>query len=224
MIIGLIVAMEKEFNLMAKILENKNQKKINHLDFVEGTFSDKKIVMMRSGMGKVNAAVATVEMITLFHPDVIINTGIAGCIDKNLSVMDMVAGQKVVYHDVWCGEGEYGQVQGLPLYFNGDSQLLKKIASVKSDIKIHLGTITSGDMFVAKVEELQAIKEKFPDGLAVDMESGAIAQVCYLYKIPYLALRIISDTPGIENHYQQYLDFWNKAPEKSLEIIKALLS
>ena len=224
MIIGLIVAMNQEFELISKILEKPQQKKVNHLDFIEGTFSDKTVVVMKSGMGKVNAAVATVEMITLFHPDVIINTGIAGGIDKSLSVMDMVAGQKVVYHDVWCGEGEYGQVQGLPPSFSGNSQLLKKIAGLKSDIKIHLGTITSGDMFVTDIAELQAIKEKFPDGLAVDMESGSIAQVCYLYKIPYLALRIISDTPGIENHYQQYLDFWNKAPEKSLEIIKALLA
>ena len=224
MIVGLIVAMEQEFNLISKILKTPQLKKINHLEFVEGSFSDKTIVVMKSGMGKVNAAIAAVEMITLFHPDSIINTGIAGGIDKRLSVMDMVAGQTVIYHDVWCGEGEYGQVQGLPAFFSGDSQLLEKIKGIKSDIKIHIGTITSGDQFITDLVELTEIKEKFPEGLAVDMESASIAQVCYLYGIPYLALRIISDTPGIDNHYQQYQDFWNKAPEKSLEIIRALLA
>ena len=74
------------------------------------------------------------------------------------------------------------------------------------------------------MEELTEIKGKFPSALAVDMESCAIAQVCYMYNIPYMAVRIISDTPGIENHYAQYQNFWQQAPEKSLEIIRQLIA
>ena len=224
MIVGLIVAMDTEFALVSKILEQPEHKSIHHLNFVEGRFGDKRLILMKSGMGKVNAATAAVELINNFHPDILINTGIAGGIDPSLSVMDMVAGQTVVYHDVWCGEGEYGQVQYLPPIYNGDASLLKKVSTIHSDITIHLGQIASGDQFVSEQSALEAIKDKFPNALAVDMESAAIAQVCYLYHIPYLALRLISDTPGIENHYQQYVNFWDKAPEKSLEIIEALLA
>ena len=139
--------------------------------------------------------------------------------------MDIVLGEDVVYHDVWCGEeNEYGQVQGLPPLFHGDKNLINKAAAISSDIKIIKGLIASGDLFVSDITELKKIKNHFPTGLAVDMESAAIAQTCYLYNTPFLSIRIISDTPGIDNHYQQYLDFWNKAPEKSCEIICQLIA
>lgn len=222
---ALIVAMQSEFDLMAKILQGIEEKEGRpNLKFVEGRLNGQDIVLMKSGIGKVCAAAATVELINNFKPHRIINTGLAGGIDKSLSVMDIVAGQDIVYHDVWCGEGnEYGQVQGFPAVYHSDTKLLEKIANIHSDTKIHRGLIASGDKFITDIKQLAEIKKMFPKALAVDMESAAIAQVCHLYNIPFLSLRIISDTPGIENHYQQYLDFWNKAPEKSLEIIKKLL-
>lgn len=222
---GLIVAMQSEFELVSKILDHPKTKTIRHIDFTEGFFGGKEVILMKSGIGKVNAAAATVEMIRSFSPDAIINTGLAGGIDKSLSVMDIVIGQEIAYHDVWCGEGnEYGQIQGLPVRYKADNELLKKALSITSDIKIHSGLIVSGDKFITAADELSAIKTKFPTALAVDMESAAIAQICHLYDTPFLALRIISDTPGIENHYQQYQDFWTQAPEKSLETIKQLLA
>lgn len=223
--IGLIVAMQSEFDLVLQILEQPKVQTIKHLTFVEGTFGQNDIILMKSGIGKVCAAAAVVEMINLFKPEKIINTGLAGGIDKSLSVMDIVLGQSCTYHDVWCGEGnEYGQVQDLPAKYAADADLLCKARALNSDIKIHSGLIASGDKFITDINELKAIKKQFPEALAVDMESTAIAQVCHLYQIPFLSLRIISDTPGIENHYQQYVDFWSKAPEKSLEIIKQLLA
>ena len=121
MVIGLIVAMQSEFDLIANIMENVEIKTINHLCFLEGNIENNRIIVMKSGIGKVNAAIACVEMIRNFNPEEIINTGIAGGIDRELSVMDMVLGKKVVYHDVWCGEGnEYGQVQGLPCEYDAD--------------------------------------------------------------------------------------------------------
>ncbi|MBE6444301.1 MAG: 5'-methylthioadenosine/adenosylhomocysteine nucleosidase [Alphaproteobacteria bacterium] len=223
--IGLIVAMQSEFDLIVKIMEQPKVENIGKLTFSSGIIGDKQIVLMKSGIGKVNAAIACVEMIKNFGPNCIINTGLAGGIDRNLSVMDVVLGQDVVYHDVWCGDGnDYGQVQGLPHFYKADDELLKKAQKISSDVKILSGLITTGDKFIDDSKYLNDIKEKFPQGIAADMESAAIAQTCYLYDIPFLAIRIISDTPGIENHYQQYLDFWNKAPEKSLEIIKQLIA
>lgn len=223
--VGIIVAMQSEFDLVVKILKQPEIKKIKHLSFVEGLFNQQQIILMQSGLGKVCSAAATVEMINHFQPDYIINTGLAGGIDPALSVMDVVLGQDITYHDVWCGDGnEYGQVQGLPAQYHADKALLDKALKIQSDIKIHSGMIAGGDKFISEIEELKAIKAKFPQALAVDMESASIAQVCYLYQVPFLALRIISDTPGIDNHYQQYLDFWKQAPEKSLELIKQLLA
>lgn len=223
--IGLIVAMQSEFDLVVKAFTSPQIKKIKHITFALGEINSKPVVLMQSGMGKVCAAAATVEMINNFSPDMIINTGLAGGLDASMSVMDIVVGQDIVYHDVWCGPGNaYGQIQGLPEFFHSDAKLVDKAQSIKTDIQIKAGLITSGDKFISEISELQQIKTAFPAALAVDMESGSIAQVCYLYNIPFLSLRIISDTPGIDNHYAQYVDFWNKAPEKSLEVIKQLLS
>ena len=80
------------------------------------------------------------------------------------------------------------------------------------------------NIFVSDINTLKQIKTNFPQALAVDMESTAISQICFLYNVDFLALRIISDTPGIENHYEQYWDFWNKAPEKSVETIKKIIA
>ena len=222
---GLIAAMQKEFELFASLLQQPRTQKLRHFEFVEGGLNGRQIVLMLSGIGKVNAAAATVEMINRFAPDNIINSGIAGGLDPKLSVMDVVLGESAAYHDVWCGVGnEYGQVQGLPVRFDGDKRLLDKALRSFSDTAVHKGLIVSGDQFISEPRELEFIKKHFPEALAVDMESAAIAQVCYLYQTPFLALRIISDTPGIENHYRQYQDFWQQAPEKSLEIVRQLLS
>lgn len=139
--------------------------------------------------------------------------------------MDIVVGKEVAYHDVWCGEGnEVGQVQGLPARYQGSPALYEKAIAVNSDVVLWGGLICSGDQFITDRKALEEIKNKFPDGLAVDMESGAIAQVCHLYGVPFLSCRIISDTPGqVENHALQYRDFWSAAPEKSFEVLKQLI-
>ncbi|MCQ2914259.1 MAG: 5'-methylthioadenosine/adenosylhomocysteine nucleosidase [Alphaproteobacteria bacterium] len=222
--IAIIVAMTTEYQLISSLLSNQEIKKINHLDFTTGTIGDKSIVLMKSNIGKVNAAVAMVELIRNFAPDYIINSGIAGGLDKSLSVMDIVVGTNIVYHDVWCGEGDYGQIQGMPTYYHSDKKIVEAVKKVKADVKIHEGLIATGDFFISELERLNAIKNKFPEALACDMESGACAQVAYLYNVPYASIRIISDTPGIENHYEQYLDFWNKAPQVSAEILKKIIA
>ena len=112
---GIIVAMQSEFDLVKNILQNPKQSQHAHISFIEGFINDKPVVLMKSGIGKVNAACACVEMINNFKPDIIINTGLAGGIDKSLSVMDIVVAKQTTYHDVLCGEDcKAGQIQGLP--------------------------------------------------------------------------------------------------------------
>ena len=223
--IGLIVAMDKEFGLLRGLMSGGRDVSCQGLEFFEGKIGGKDVVLARSGIGKVCAAAGALELIKNFAPDCIINTGVAGGIDVKTRVMDIVAGESVVYHDVWCGEPNlYGQVQGFPAGFAGSRKLLDAIMSLDVGVNVYGGQICTGDKFITERAELDAIKAKFPNGLAVDMESAAIAQICYMYKVPFLSLRIISDTPGIENHERQYENFWNEAPKKSLEVIEKLLA
>ena len=147
------------------------------------------------------------------------STGVAGGIDACLKVTDVVASDSLAYHDVWCGDGnEYGQVQGLPAVYKGCVPLLEHALSLNKtglESRIHSGLICTGDRFITNRTELDAIKRRFPAGLAVDMESAAIAQTCYLYGVPFLSFRIISDTPGVEDHSSQYADFWGTMAERS---------
>ena len=222
--IGIITAMSSEHKQVAQLLENKQEYTEGIYSYTEGSIGSNTVVLTQCGIGKVNAAAGAVELIRTFHPDCIISTGVAGGIDRCLNVMDVVASSHIVHHDVWCGEGNaYGQVQGLPTFFEGAKVLYDCALSLDTDTPIHGGLICSGDKFITDCRELEEIKHNFPEGLAVDMESGAIAQVCYIYKVPFISFRIISDTPGADNHWQQYTNFWGEMADRSFGVTKAFL-
>lgn len=224
MIIGIINAMHKEHEQLVAMLTDVRQTTIGPLCVAEGTLNGHHLILAESGIGKVNAAIGAVELIHRFHPDVLINTGVAGGIDAELGVMDVVAGTRVAYHDVDCGpESEQGQIQGLPLYYDGDARLLELATTLRTQTKIHSGLICSGDQFITDREQLDRIKSRYPEGLAVDMESGALAQVCHIYKVPFLSFRIISDTPGADEHFSQYQNFWGEMADRSFGVTQALL-
>ena len=220
--IGIIVAMGKELDLLKPMLENGSEKIVDGVTFHVGTVGKHEVVAMQCGIGKVNAAIGTVTLISNFAPDAVINSGVAGGADKSVNVMDVVVGARVAYNDVWCGpECEMGRVQGLPLYYEGAQMFLDAIEQ-RADIKP--GLICSGDRFIDNMAEIEAIKANFPDVLAVDMESGAIAQVCCIKKLPFLSMRVISDSPGAShNNIKQYHDFWEAAPQQSFEVLHQLL-
>jgi len=221
--IGIIVAMHKELELLLPLLQNSEESRMGGCEFHRGKVGPHDVIAMQCGIGKVNAAMGSLTLINSFLPDYVINSGVAGGADPSVNVMDVVAGDRVAYHDVWCGpESELGQVQGLPLYFEGSRRLLDLIPTRKG---IHKGLICSGDQFIDKMEAVERIKGNFPKAMAVDMESGAIAQVCHLSKVPFLALRVISDSPGASHdNTRQYLDFWNDAPRESFALLKDLIN
>ncbi len=225
MIIGIINAMQKEHEQIQSLLSGKETVTKGRCSFVKGTLNGNVIVLAQSGIGKVNAAVGALELIHHFRPDCLINTGVAGGIDTSLHVMDVVVGDRVVYHDVDCGpENETGQVQGLPAAYESDRKLFRCASEIKTETNVVGGLICSGDQFITDHKQLAVIKSRFPEGLAVDMESGAIAQVCYLYEVPFLSFRIISDIPGGENHFNEYLNFWDTMAEKSFNVTRTFLN
>lgn len=220
--IGIIVAMDKELRLLEPLLENRMNVMVDNYKFTCGRLSGHDVIALKTGIGKVNAAVGVITLITNFDVDMVINTGVAGGASEKVNVMDIVVGKRVAYHDVWCGpETTPGAVLGLPLYYEAPADMLKRIPT-RSDIKV--GLICSGDQFIDSIEQVEAIREKFADVLALDMESGAIAQVCYLREIPFLSMRVISDSPGVgHDNAAEYNDFWAEAPQHTFEVLKHIL-
>lgn len=224
--IGIIAAMASERKQLVKLLKETHHIEKGLFSYTKGTIGRNTAILMQCGIGKVNAAVGTVELIHQFQPDCIISTGVAGGIDTSLNLMDVVAANKIVYHDVWCGgDNDYGQVQGLPTFLPTDKTLYQCALSLSEENHVKGGLICSGDKFISERKELDSIKEHFPEGLAVDMESGSIAQVCYLYKVPFISFRIISDTPNKESQerFQEYLDFWGEMANRSFKVTETFL-
>ncbi len=223
--IGVLTAMSVEYRQVAAMLQDAETVKSGPQEFLVGSLGESKVVLLQCGIGKTNAATGVTNLIMTFHPDCVISTGVAGGIDTRLDVMDVVIGKEVCYHDVYCGDDcDPGQVQGLPRLFKGDERLVELASTLKTDVHIVSGLICSGDQFITNRDELDVIKGKYPQGLAVDMESGAIAQVCHLWSIPFLSFRIISDTPGVKAHFKQYLNFWDTMADKSFAVTKEFLS
>ncbi|HIZ33061.1 MAG TPA: 5'-methylthioadenosine/adenosylhomocysteine nucleosidase [Candidatus Bacteroides merdigallinarum] len=226
--IGVINAMEDEHARLASHLTEAHEQSCGLYNYVEGCLGANNLVLTRCGIGKVNAALGAAELIRRFAPDCIVSTGVAGGTGMDLQVTDVVAGARVAYHDVWCGDGNaLGQVQGLPAVFEADARLLdcaRRLAETGGlENRIHCGLICTGDQFITDRDKLADIRAAFPDVQAVDMESAAIAQTCYLYRVPFISFRIVSDTPGSEGHWQQYLDFWGTVADRSFHATKAFL-
>lgn len=213
--IGIIIAMDIEYRKLCEALGGKS----------EGMLAGNEVVLWQCGIGKVNAAVGTLRLIQEHHPDVILSTGLAGGIDKCLSVMDVVVGGQAVYHDVWCGMGnEYGQVQGLPARFDADARLLKVARATADGPYVKEGLLCTGDQFITDKEALSVIKSKFPEGLACEMESAAIAHTCYMMQIPFMSIRVISDTPGnTDNHQMQWDEFLASMSDRSFQFVRQFL-
>ncbi len=209
--IGIIVAMDKELHQLQQL------------------FNDGNVLVQKCGIGKVNAALGAQRMINEFHPDCIISSGCAGGNGDDINVQDVVVSSELCYHDVYCGKAiddttVYGQVQGMPARFKADANMLEKALHLQtSDISLHQGLIVTGDWFVDSKEKMRSIIEKFPEAKAVDMESCAIAQTCYINKVPFISFRVISDIPLRDTDASQYHNFWETIAEHSFQITKTFV-
>lgn len=214
--------MSKELQLLLPLIENCKAETHNGFTIYTGFIGENTVHAMQCGIGKVNAGVGTYIMVSQCAPDYIINTGVAGGGSKSVFVGNIVVSNRIAYHDVWCGpETTLGAVQGLPQYYTASAELLSHIPDEENIVK---GLICSGDQFIDTTEQIERIKSIYSDVLAVDMESAAIAQVCHLCKVPFLSMRIISDSPGAsKDNVKQYNNFWNEAPEQTFKVVKHLL-
>ncbi len=221
--IGIIVAMQKELNLLLPLISDHSAVSINDYKFHVGHIGNNEVIAFQSGIGKVNAAVATLTLIDNFHPSLVINTGVAGGTGEGAGILDVVIGDRVAYHDCWCGPGtEWGEAAGCPCFFTTATEI-SALPEITQNPRIKHGLIASGDIFVSRPEDIARIKSVFPDAMAVDMESAAIAHICYIKNVPFFVLRVISDTPGQSDNIAQYENFWNDAPQSTFDILTAIL-
>lgn len=208
--IGILTAMDKEFELVSSYVAGRED-----------------VVLRASGIGKVNAAVSAYKLIEEEGVDLILNTGCAGAVDPSLNIGDVVIGTSFAYHDVWCGTGnERGQVQGLPASFFADPESLDLLRDTfGEDGTVHFGMVCSGDSFIETAEDDAKVKAARPDALVCDMEAAAIAQVCYLRDIPFIAYKLVSDSHSdVDRTYASYGNFWDRLAGKSFSVTGQILS
>ena len=211
--IGIIVAMDKELQQLQQL------------------FTDGNVLVRKCGIGKVNAALGAQQMINEFHPDCIISSGCAGGNGDDVQIQDVVVSSELCYHDVYCGTAidnttQYGQVQGLPARYQADPYLLEKaqnLSPTTSHLSLHSGLIVTGDWFVDTREKMRSIIDIFPEAKAVDMESCAIAQTCYLNKVPFISFRVVSDIPLRDTDASQYHNFWETIAQNSFQVTKTFV-
>ncbi len=214
--------MDKELALLRPMIESPMTVSVNGYDYIVGQMGGRQVIAGKCGIGKVNAAIGALTLIDTFHPAMVINTGVAGgtgATESPAQILDLVLASEVAYHDVWCGPGtEPGQAANCPARF-----ACPLPAEVRSALGAKEGLVASGDVFVDSKEQLERILELYPEALAVDMESGAIAQACHLKDVPFVCLRVVSDTPGAEGNAAAYTKFWEDAPARTLEAVESLL-
>ena len=225
---GIIGAMEEEVAILKEKMEHVTVTRKADMEFYQGTLNGCEAVVVRSGIGKVNAGICVQILADVFQVDTIINTGVAGSLKTEINIGDIVLSTDTMYHDMDAREFGYpiGQVPRMDtLTFPADPEIRKKAArickEVNPEIQVFEGRIVSGDQFVADKEQKNRIIEN-TQGWCTEMEGTAIGQAAYLNKIPYLVIRAISDTADDSAHVD-YPTFEKQAIIHSVNLVEALL-
>lgn len=226
--LGIIGAMMEEVAQLKDIMEQAEVVTVAGMDFYKGKISGKDVVVVRSGVSKVNAAVCTQILIDRFHVDAIINTGIAGSLKAEINIGDIVLSTDAVQHDVDATTFGYrlGQIPQMDTFsFPADEHLIRIAKEccerVNQDIGVHTGRIVTGDQFISDKEKKHWISETF-EGYCTEMEGAAIAQTAYLNKIPFLIVRSISDKAD-DSAQMDYEEFERMAIRHSVNLTKAMI-
>ena len=199
--IGIIGAMDSEVDTLFSRMTSKEKINVNNLVFYKGKLFDKDVVIVKCGIGKINAALCTQLLILHFKVSKVINTGIAGAVGEGLKIYDFVVSTEAVYHDFDATFFGYklGQVPGMPEAYSADPSLIKVAVSAfehtdfSKELKIVKGRNASGDQFISGAEKKSFIISNFHPQ-CVEMEGCAIAHTCYANNVPFVIIRCMSDT------------------------------
>ena len=227
--IGIIVATDEELIEIKNIMSSYEEKDIYELNFVKGKINGKKVIVVKCGIGKVNAARTTQVLIDNFKISKVINIGAAGGINPELKIQDIVIGDRLVQYDFdisASGDYEKGEITDVGKYMVSDSELInicKRVLEkrIQNDVKVVIGTIATADYFCSDPKIAENTRKEFKAD-CIDMVGAAIAQVCYLDKIPFLVIRGISDTPNGHNE-MDYYTYCHIAAKHAAEFLQDLL-
>lgn len=225
--VAIIGAMEEEVTLLREQIENCQTLKRGGCEIYSGKLQGVDIALLKSGIGKVSAALGCTLLIEHFQPDVIINTGSAGGLASTLKVGDIVISNEVRYHDADLTAFGYepGQMAGCPAAFIADEKLIHLAEQAVQKLRLNSvrGLICSGDAFINGAEPLARIKATFPNVAAVEMEAAAIAHVCHQFKVPFVIVRAISDVADQESHLS-FDEFLGIAAKQSSLMVTTILT
>lgn len=227
--IGIIGAMEEEVNILKNRMDVNQIVKRASMEFYQGTLSGREVVIVRSGIGKVNAAICTQILVDEFGADSVINTGVAGSLRNEINIGDIVISKDALNHDM--DATGFGYAPGViprmdKSVFEADEALVKLASQVcqevNPDITVFTGRVVSGDQFISSPDKKEEIIENF-QGYCTEMEGAAIAQTAYLNGIPFLIIRAISDKADNSAH-MDYGEFEIKAIEHTIKLVTGLLA
>jgi len=226
--IGIIGAMDEEVQQIVNEMEIQKVESKASMTFNMGKLAGKDVVIVRSGIGKVNAAVCTQILVDDFDVDYIINTGIAGSLKSEIDIADIVISDDVLHHDMDASGFGYalGQIPRMEtLSFKADERLINlakdSCEHVIPQVGVHIGRIVSGDQFISNKEVKNKIASNF-SGYCTEMEGAAIAQAAYLNNVPFLILRAISDKAD-DSATMDYPTFEAQAIQHSVLLIRELV-
>lgn len=226
--LGIIGAMEEEVKRLREEMENPEIREKAGMRFVAGKLEGQPVVVVRSGIGKVNAALCTQILIDEYQVDGVINTGIAGSLQAKIDIGDIVLSTDVLQHDVDAAVFGYapGQIPQMDvLSFPGDEKMRRLAAvccrSENPEIEVYEGRIVSGDQFVSSDEKKEWLCREF-SGFCTEMEGAAIGQAAYLNRVPFLVVRAISDKAD-NSASMDYSEFEAKAIEHTVKLVKAFV-
>ncbi len=225
---GIIGALAEETDSLKSLLEHVKTTTIAGMEFCEGTLDGKDVVIVKCGMGKVNAGLCAQILISVFGAQRIINTGVAGSLDARLDIGDIVVSTDAVQHDHDLTPLGYapGEVDGIgspsiPADAAMRESAVKAVRLRAPEIRVYEGRVCTGDQFISTREQKDAIAAKF-GGLCCEMEGAAIAQSCYLNEVPFVIIRAISDKADGSAH-EDYDEFVKKAAKRSAAAVIYLL-
>ena len=228
MTIGIIGAMAEEVSLLKEEMTIEETVNYAGMTFCKGVLCGRDVVIVISGIGKVNAAVCAQVLVDKFHADVLLNTGVAGSLDAEINIGDMVISTDLVEHDMDTSVfgDPVGQVPRMDTFsFPADPVLVEKAVQANReanpDIQTFTGRIVSGDQFISSKEVKEKLVTLF-QGRCAEMEGAAIAHAAYLNKVSCVIIRAISDKADGSSH-MDYAVFEKKAIEHSVRLVKTLL-
>lgn len=225
--IGIIGAMNEEIHELLNQMKDVNTKTVRSITYYTGIIGDTPVVVCKSGVGKVNAAICTQIMIDTFHVEAVLFTGVAGALDPDLDIGDLVISSECQYHDMDAsvlgfakGTIPYQETSVFPAHPTW-IEWAKKAGSKLDEVQVKVGKVVSGDQFISDPAKVAELKEQF-SAACVEMEGASVAHVCHFNQVPYVVIRSISDRADHSAHVN-FVEFVQVAADRSCRMVTEIL-